>query len=169
MRQLERCAELDFRQAYAIVSETKFASELTYPRRILSAKELSEILKEHGADLVVKEKASRLSEGTWCHEKDEQRASVDCEKVIAVHRFMFEEVSKFIEDFKRAPGVFYDFNTARMATGVAILIKIEEHFQLKQHDLNQAVAKYGASLSQNEGFTELTRRLSALLSEFDEP
>ena len=168
MRLMACCATLDFKEAYGIVARSRLCSELTYPRRRLSEPELSRILAEHGSDAVVREKASLLSR-EWRHESESKSKEVSCEVVKEVHGFMLEEVSKFIEDFKRAPGVFYDFNTARMATGVAILIKIEERFQLKQDDLNQAVARYGTQLSQDEGFIRLTKRLNALLSEFDEP
>lgn len=93
----------------------------------------------------------------------------DCDKVLAVHRFMLKEVRKFVEEFKSAPGVFYDFDTARLCTGVATLVKLEEKFQLTKADLDALMAQHQEKLRKTSDFRHVTDEINELLTEFDEP
>ena len=93
----------------------------------------------------------------------------DCDKVLAVHRFMLKEVRKFVEEFKSAPGVFYDFDTARLCTGVATLVKLEDKFQLTKADLDALMAQHQEKLRKTSDFRHVTDEINELLTEFDEP
>ena len=98
-----------------------------------------------------------------------QSEKYDCDKVIAVHKFMLNEVRKFVEEFKSAPGVFYDFETARLCTGVATLVKLEDEFRLTRADLDHLMIIHRERLKNQSNFRRITDDINELLSEFDEP
>ncbi|CAK9055086.1 Strictosidine-O-beta-D-glucosidase [Durusdinium trenchii] len=145
-------------------------------RSSLSEDELESIIAKFGNDPEVKELVSKLAPSHKYHHHDSDDeapdaddAEMDCDKVIAVHRFMLEEVEKFVEQFKAAPGVFYDFATARVVTGIAVLVKIEDRFHMRKVDLDRAVACWSDLLDTDPDFRLITQKLNEALSEFDAP
>eukprot|EP00490_Sorites_sp_Unknown_P027849 CAMPEP_0114638680 /NCGR_PEP_ID=MMETSP0191-20121206/752_1 /TAXON_ID=126664 /ORGANISM="Sorites sp." /LENGTH=130 /DNA_ID=CAMNT_0001850469 /DNA_START=366 /DNA_END=758 /DNA_ORIENTATION=- len=98
-----------------------------------------------------------------------EMSPMSCDKVIAVHQFMLKEIRKFVDDFKSSPGVFYDFATARLCTGLATWIKLEEEFQLSKADLDRAMVQHYRRLKWKRDFRRITDEINDLLTEFDEP
>eukprot|EP00438_Fugacium_kawagutii_P009071 Skav233238 [mRNA] locus=scaffold2786:2160:2996:- [translate_table: standard] len=152
-KQMRTAADLTFDTTYKILSELDVPAILNPPS--------SDDLNNGNVP------SSCNSDHSMSHEIEED--TIACDKVIAVHQFMLREIRKFVEEFKSAPGVFYDFDTARLCTGVATLVKLEEEFELTKADLDRAMAKHHLKLRKQRDFRRITDDINELLSEFDEP
>ena len=147
---------LTFRKAYNILSELSEGQAITlvHPSYPLD--------EESGSS------GSWESNGPSGTERKE--IDMNCDKVIAVHVYMLREIEGFVEEFKSSPGIYFDFQTSRLSTGVAMMVKIEDNFDgVNQEKLNSAVALQRNALERRRDFKAITKKIAKLLAEFDEP
>ena len=114
------------------------------------------------------------SSGSWKSDgpsgTERKEIDMNCDKVIAVHVYMLREIEGFVEEFKSSPGIYFDFQTSRLSTGVAMMVKIEDNFDgVNQEKLNSAVALQRNALERRRDFKAITKKIAKLLAEFDEP
>ena len=146
---------LTFRKAYNILSELSEGQAITlvHPSYPLDEESTSS--------------GSWESDGSGTERKE---IDMNCDKAIAVHVYMLREIEGFVEEFKSSPGIYFDFQTSRLCTGVAMMVKIEDHFDgVNQEKLNSAVALQRNALEKRHDFKVITEKIAKLLAEFDEP
>eukprot|EP00435_Cladocopium_sp_Y103_P029237 s922_g7.t1 len=166
-------ADLTFDKTYKILSQLEVVADMAKMATMATDRRVAESATDSTAD----EEASEAGNFSISSAETPPAASPaqavssedDCDKVLAVHRFMLKEVRKFVEEFKSAPGVFYDFDTARLCTGVATLVKLEDEFHLTKADLDALMALHQEKLKKTSDFRHVTDEINELLSEFDEP
>lgn len=129
----------------------------------LSVADFDKLLNAYGFDPQIKEGVRRMMGVHNTSLPAEKDSVLPVSKIIDVHEFMLKELGDLVSDFeslkKSAPKDHYNNKTVSLAVQAIMDAKVEEKFNLKSEDIENAVVRHHSQLAIDQKFANISKEM----------
>jgi hypothetical protein len=156
--------QMNFQQTYQRVLEVQPKDPLE--EYGLSMLQFDQVLDKFQSDPGVREAIAKIMGAPDpSNATSEKVQSITVKKIIEVHTFMQEELSKLVDHVQSMPGRdSLDMKTVTIAAQAIVGSKMEQKFSITSEDIESAVLLYHTMLATDQTFAQLNMQIQTTMS-----